>query len=73
MTDENQEQAMNNPYKSIPVKPSEITPKQVYLSRREFIKAAGLVAGTIALAACAPEPKHAAHLNSLSPRGRGPG
>ncbi len=34
---------------------SEITPKQVYLSRREFIRASGLLAGSMALAACAPE------------------
>ena len=33
---------------------SEITPKQVYLSRRDFIKAAGVLAGSVALAACAP-------------------
>ncbi|MDV7400682.1 twin-arginine translocation signal domain-containing protein, partial [Arthrospira platensis SPKY1] len=31
---------------------SEITPKQVYLSRRDFIKAAGVLAGSMALAAC---------------------
>jgi sulfoxide reductase catalytic subunit YedY len=34
---------------------SEITPKQVYLSRREFMKAAGLAAGALLLAACAPQ------------------
>jgi sulfoxide reductase catalytic subunit YedY len=31
---------------------SEITPKQVYLSRRDFIKAAGVIAGSVSLAAC---------------------
>ena len=31
---------------------SEITPKQVYLSRRDFIKAAGVLAGSMALTAC---------------------
>lgn len=31
---------------------SEITPKSVYLSRREFIRTAGLAAGALALAAC---------------------
>ena len=46
---------MNNPYKSVPVRSSEITPKEAYLSRRDFIKAAGVVAGSMALAACAPE------------------
>lgn len=33
---------------------SEITPRHVYLSRRDFIKTAGLVAGSVALSACAP-------------------
>ncbi|MBI3151238.1 MAG: protein-methionine-sulfoxide reductase catalytic subunit MsrP [Chloroflexi bacterium] len=46
---------MSNPFKSVPVRSSEITPKHVYLSRRDFIKAAGVVAGSMALAACAPE------------------
>ncbi len=46
---------MSNRFKSVPVRSSEITPKHVYLSRRDFIKAAGVVAGSMALAACAPE------------------
>jgi sulfoxide reductase catalytic subunit YedY len=41
-------------YKSIPVRSSEITPKAMYLSRRDFIKAAGVIAGSMTLAACAP-------------------
>jgi len=45
----------NHPYKSVPVLSSEITPREVYLSRRDFIKAAGVIAGSVALAACAPE------------------
>lgn len=45
---------MRNLYKSLPVRSSEITPKDVYLSRRDFIKAAGVIAGSVALAACAP-------------------
>jgi sulfoxide reductase catalytic subunit YedY len=45
---------MTNPYKSVPVRSYEITPKDVYFSRRDFIKAAGVVAGSMALAACAP-------------------
>ena len=32
-----------------------ITPKNIYLSRREFIKATGLIAGSMVLAACAPQ------------------
>lgn len=44
---------MTNPFKSIPVRSSEITPKDAYFSRRDFIKAAGVIAGSAALAACA--------------------
>ncbi|MEO8355968.1 MAG: protein-methionine-sulfoxide reductase catalytic subunit MsrP [Chloroflexota bacterium] len=46
---------MNTKYKSIPVKSSEITPYSQYLSRRDFLKAAGIVTGSALLAACAPE------------------
>ncbi len=46
---------MTNKFKSIPVKSSEITPHSLYLSRREFIKAAGLATGSALLAACAPK------------------
>jgi methionine sulfoxide reductase catalytic subunit len=46
---------MNDKYKSVPVRPSEITPYSAYLSRREFLKAAGIVTGSALLAACAPE------------------
>ena len=45
---------MTHPFKSVPIASSEITPKQTYLSRRDFIKAAGVVAGSMVLAACAP-------------------
>jgi len=45
---------MNNRYKSTPVKSSEITPYSQYLSRRDFLRAAGIVTGTALLAACAP-------------------
>ena len=46
---------MSENFKSVPVKTSEITPKSVYLSRRDFIKAAGVIAGSVALVACAPQ------------------
>jgi methionine sulfoxide reductase catalytic subunit len=46
---------MTENLKSVPVKSSEITPKSIYLSRRDFIKAAGVIAGSVALAACAPQ------------------
>ncbi len=45
---------MNNQYKSVPVKSSEITPYSQYLSRRDFLKAAGILSGSALLAACAP-------------------
>ncbi len=45
---------MNHLYKSVPVRSSEITPKQVYLSRRDFMKAATVAASAALLAACAP-------------------
>jgi sulfoxide reductase catalytic subunit YedY len=46
--------AMTTPHKSIPVKSSEITPHSLYLSRRDFLKTAGLLTGSALLAACAP-------------------
>lgn len=46
---------MNNKFKSVPVQSSEITPYSQYLSRRDFIKATGLAAGSALLAACAPD------------------
>jgi sulfoxide reductase catalytic subunit YedY len=46
---------MNEQYKSVPVKSSEITPYSLYLTRREFMKAAGIASGTALLAACAPK------------------
>jgi sulfoxide reductase catalytic subunit YedY len=46
---------MTKKLKSIPVLSSEITSKSEYLSRRDFLKAAGIVTGTALLAACAPK------------------
>jgi methionine sulfoxide reductase catalytic subunit len=46
---------MNNPFKSVPIKSSEITPYSLYLSRRDFLKAAGILTGSALLAACAPQ------------------
>lgn len=45
---------MTNKLKSVPVRSSEITPYSLYLSRRDFLKAAGIVTGSALLAACAP-------------------
>jgi len=42
-------------YQSVPVQTSEITPEQHYRSRRQFLKAMGIVgAGAAIIAACAP-------------------
>jgi sulfoxide reductase catalytic subunit YedY len=46
---------MKNPFKSVPISSSETTPKHVYLSRRDFMKAAGVAAGSLVLAACRPD------------------
>jgi sulfoxide reductase catalytic subunit YedY len=46
---------MTDKLKSVPVLSSEITSKSEYLSRRDFLKAAGIVTGTALLAACAPK------------------
>jgi sulfoxide reductase catalytic subunit YedY len=47
---------MKKEYKSVPIKPFEITPKDVYLNRREFLKSMGIVtAGAALLAACGPK------------------
>lgn len=51
-------------YPSIPA--SEITPKQVYLSRREFIRMAGVVAGSVALASCVASPEDAGQPTSVT-------
>ena len=46
---------MTKKYKSVPVDPSEITPKDLYLNRREFLKSMGIVTASAALlAACGP-------------------
>ncbi|MCC6568093.1 MAG: protein-methionine-sulfoxide reductase catalytic subunit MsrP [Anaerolineales bacterium] len=46
---------MNDKFRSVPVKSSEITPYSQYISRREFLKAAGILSGSALLAACAPK------------------
>ena len=53
-------------YQSLGIKSSEITPKQTYLSRRDFMKAAGLAAGALTLAACAPSLMPAAQPTATS-------
>src|SRR5512141_347331 len=46
---------MNKTYKSAQVKSSEITSYSQYISRRDFLKAAGIVSGSAVLAACTPK------------------
>lgn len=48
---------MTDKLKSVPVQPSEITPKHTYLSRREFLKLMGVVSGSALLAACGIRPQ----------------
>ena len=48
---------MNNMYRSVPVKSSEITPYSQFLSRRDFLKAAGILTGSAILAACTSDAK----------------
>jgi methionine sulfoxide reductase catalytic subunit len=43
---------MTDKYQSIAVRSSEITPHSLYLSRREFLKAAGVITGSTLLVAC---------------------
>jgi len=45
---------VDDKFKSVEVHPSEITPKALYLSRRDFLKAMGIVTAGSLLAACAP-------------------
>jgi len=44
-----------NHYRSVPIQASEITPYSLYLNRRDFLKAAGIAAGSALLAACVPQ------------------
>jgi sulfoxide reductase catalytic subunit YedY len=44
-------------FKSVPVKASEITPEALYLSRRDFLKSAGILGAGAILAACAGTPQ----------------
>jgi sulfoxide reductase catalytic subunit YedY len=57
---------MSSLYKSVPIRSYEITPKDVYFSRRDFIKAAGVIAGSAALAACAPSAADGADESDIS-------
>jgi hypothetical protein len=45
---------MTDLFKTVPIRSSEITPKDTYLSRRDFMKAATIATGAALLTACAP-------------------
>ncbi len=45
---------MDNKLKHVNIPSSEITPKELYLSRRDWLKMAGIVSATALLAACVP-------------------
>ncbi len=45
---------MERKYRHLQPAADEITPKEVYLNRRDFLKAMGIVSGSALLAACAP-------------------
>jgi methionine sulfoxide reductase catalytic subunit len=46
---------MKSFYKSLPIKSSDITPENLYLSRRQFLKSVGVLgAGALVLSACSP-------------------
>jgi methionine sulfoxide reductase catalytic subunit len=59
---------MDNNLKSVTPLSSEITPESTYLSRRDFLKAMGIVSAGTFLAACVP----AANSQSQSANGSGP-
>ncbi len=46
---------MKNKLKQVAIPSSEITPKSLYLSRRDWLKMAGIVSAASLLAACAPQ------------------
>jgi sulfoxide reductase catalytic subunit YedY len=45
---------MDNPYKSVPVLPSEITPRSLYETRRDFLRTSAILTAGAVLAACTP-------------------
>ena len=45
----------NKKYHSVPIQPGEVTPKNIYNSRRQFLKQMGVVGMGALLASCAPQ------------------
>jgi sulfoxide reductase catalytic subunit YedY len=60
---------MGTTYKSVKIKSSEITPKHLYLSRRDFLRAAGILSGSALLAACASQAETATSAAPAPPAG----
>ena len=62
-------------YRSVPVKPDEITPKHIYQNRRTFLKQMGVVGLGALLASCAPgvtsTPSTSETLSDITPSGIG--
>ena len=58
---------MDKNYQSLDINRSEITPKSLYLSRRDFMRSAALTAGAVALAACVPATATQSIAGSTSP------
>lgn len=57
---------MDTKIKSVPVKSSEITPKEAYLSRRDFLKTMGIVTASAALLAACGTPEDEASAPSAT-------
>ena len=49
---------MSSKYRPNTIDAAEITPKEMYLSRRNFIRSTGLLAGSMVLGACVPAIKN---------------
>ena len=58
---------MSSKYRPNTIDAAEITPKEMYLSRRNFIRSTGLLAGSMVLGACVPAIKNESSPATLTP------
>ena len=58
---------MSSKYRPNTIDAAEITPKEMYLSRRNFIRSTGLLAGSMVLGACVPAIKNESSPETLTP------
>jgi sulfoxide reductase catalytic subunit YedY len=58
---------MSSKYRPNPFDAAEITPKEMYLSRRNFIRSTGLLAGSVVLGACVPSIENESSPSTLTP------